>query len=87
MSETSVAFKNACRVVGGQSAMARLLGVSSPTVNQWANGVRPIPSDRCPEIEKVTNGVITCEDLRPDVDWKYLRGTHTQDINAPTTQL
>jgi DNA-binding transcriptional regulator YdaS (Cro superfamily) len=26
-------------------------------------------------IERESNGVIRCEDLRPDVDWAYLRGT------------
>lgn len=26
-------------------------------------------------IERETKGAVTCEDLRPDVDWQYLRGT------------
>ncbi|WP_277949020.1 YdaS family helix-turn-helix protein [Proteus mirabilis] len=26
-------------------------------------------------MEKVTSGVVRCEELRPDVDWSYLRGT------------
>ncbi|WLW86121.1 helix-turn-helix domain-containing protein [Klebsiella pneumoniae] len=55
--------------------MSRNLGVSAPTVNQWTSGTRQIPAERCPEIEKATGGVVTCEDLRPDVDWKYLRRT------------
>lgn len=69
------AIREACRLVGGQAAMSRSLGVSSPTVNQWTTGTRQIPAERCPEIEKSTGGVVTCEELRPDVDWKYLRGT------------
>jgi DNA-binding transcriptional regulator YdaS (Cro superfamily) len=27
------------------------------------------------EIEKATNGLVTCEELRPDVDWAYVRGS------------
>ncbi|EIX9596860.1 MULTISPECIES: transcriptional regulator [Klebsiella pneumoniae complex] len=69
------AIREACKVVGGQAAMSRNLGVSAPTVNQWTSGTRQIPAERCPEIEKATGGVVTCEDLRPDVDWKYLRRT------------
>lgn len=26
-------------------------------------------------IERETKGAVRCEDLRPDVDWAYLRGT------------
>lgn len=26
-------------------------------------------------IERESNGTVRCEDLRPDVDWAYLRGT------------
>jgi DNA-binding transcriptional regulator YdaS (Cro superfamily) len=26
-------------------------------------------------IERETDGAVRCEDLRPDVDWQYLRGT------------
>lgn len=61
--------------MGGFAALARLLEVSPPTVHQWASGARPVPADRCPQIERVTHGKVTCEDLRPDVDWAYLRGT------------
>lgn len=69
------AIRKACEAVGGQAEMSRKLCVSSPTVNQWVMGVRPIPAERCPAIEKATGGVVTCEDLRPDVDWNYLRST------------
>jgi len=68
------AICKACKIVGGQAAMSRVLGISSPTVNQWATGIRQVPAERCPEIEKATKGRVACEDLRPDVDWKYLRG-------------
>ena len=68
-------ISNACAAVGGQSAMAGLLKVTPATVNQWVSGKRPVPAERCPAIERETQGAVTCEDLRPDVDWQYLRGT------------
>ena len=36
------------------------------------------------DIERESNGAVRCEDLRPDVDWAYLRGTST--VNAENSQ-
>ncbi len=69
------AIQKACDIAGGQSALARLLGVKPPSVNEWVKGHRPIPAERCPAIERATSGAVRCEDLRPDVDWAYLRST------------
>ncbi len=63
---------------GDGSRLARKLGVSPVLVSQWRNGVRPVPADRCPDIERATNGVVMCEDLRPDVDWAVLRNSREQ---------
>ncbi|EIB9624114.1 TPA: transcriptional regulator [Escherichia coli] len=71
MKKENYSFKRACAVVGGQSAMARLLGVSPPSVNQWIKGVRQLPAERCPAIERATRGEVLCEELRPDIDWSY----------------
>lgn len=30
-------------------------------------------------IERESGGAVRCEDLRPDVDWAYLRGTNKQE--------
>lgn len=65
------AIKLACKTVGGQSVLAGLLEVSAAAVNQWVHGQRPIPVDRCADIEKATNGVVTRRDLRPD-DWQRI---------------
>jgi DNA-binding transcriptional regulator YdaS (Cro superfamily) len=62
---------NACEIAGGKAALARLIGVSPPTVQQWANGSRPVPLDRCVRIEQVTNGAVTRKDLRPN-DWHLI---------------
>ena len=45
--------------------------ISAQAVHKW----KQVPAERCPAIEQATNGAVTCEDLRPDVDWAYLRGT------------
>ncbi|MFA7278616.1 MAG: helix-turn-helix domain-containing protein [Sterolibacterium sp.] len=68
-------IERACDLLGGLGALARILKVSSPTVSQWRTGIRRVPAERCPAIERATNGEVTCEELRPDVDWAYLRGT------------
>ena len=58
-----------------QSSLASKLGMkNSVLVNQWANGVRQVPAERCPAIERATGGAVRCEDLRPDVEWGVLRG-------------
>ncbi|EEM8545026.1 helix-turn-helix domain-containing protein [Salmonella enterica] len=82
MAKENILLKQACSNMGGQASMARYLGVSSPTINQWVKGKRQIPAARCPSIEKVTNGEVTCEDLRPDVNWSFLRGTHPRPSHS-----
>ena len=63
---------------GAAIAIARTLGISPVTVSQWKTGIRPIPAERCPTIERATGGLVRCEDLRPDVDWAYIRRTDCQ---------
>lgn len=67
------AISRAAKAAGGQAKLAGLLDVTPPMVNQWVKGTRPIPAERCPEIEAATG--VRCEDLRPDVNWAVLRGT------------
>lgn len=58
-----------------QSDFAKALGVTPGAVNQWVSGATAVAVERCIEIEKATGGQVRCEDLRPDVDWAYIRGT------------
>ena len=62
------------------TSLASKLGVAPAYLYQMATGIRSVSPERAIEIEKATSGAIRCEDLRPDVDWAYLRGT------APTPQ-
>lgn len=37
----------------------------------------------CISIEKHTGGVVRCEDLRPDIDWGFLRNPRIQHSTEP----
>lgn len=64
---------------GGVAArMAEQFGVSDQTVVWWRKGERdgrPVkfPAEHAPACERLTVGQVRCEELRPDVDWAYLR--------------
>lgn len=60
-------------IVGGTTALAKLLKLEPPTVSEWISGKRPVPAEHCPEIERATGGAVRCEELCPKVDWGYLR--------------
>lgn len=71
---------------GAKAALARLLGVTPVQVTHWAAEKRRVPASRCIDIERVTGGLVKCEELRPDMDWTYLRGSRgrraTQELEA-----
>lgn len=48
---------------------ASAVGVSPQFVSQIKGKDRRWPTERCPDVEKVTNGEVTCEELRPDLNW------------------
>jgi DNA-binding transcriptional regulator YdaS (Cro superfamily) len=81
MSETSP-IKRAVQLMGGPVSAAKKLGVKRyQTVQQWVRK-GSVPAEFCPQIEMFTDGRVTCEVLRPAVDWGYLRrspaGAETQ---------
>lgn len=73
--KSNPAVKRAWDALGGSVKFAERLGVSQSAVSMWHTGLRRVPLQACIDIEKLTNGLVTCEDLRPDVDWAYLRKT------------
>lgn len=74
----------AARILGSQVALAAALGVTKAAVGQWKLEDRKVPADHCPAIERLTAGAVRCEELRPDVDWAYLRNTEpTQSPDQP----
>ena len=65
----------AANTVGSQVLLAKLIGVTKQTVQNWKNGSSQIPEDKCIEIEKCTSGAVRCEDLNSRADWQYIRST------------
>jgi DNA-binding transcriptional regulator YdaS (Cro superfamily) len=59
--------------IGSMQALAEKLGVTKGAVSQWKLPGRRVPAEHCPQIERLTGGEVCCEDLRPDVDWKFIR--------------
>lgn len=53
---------------GAQRQLAQKLGITPVLISQWANRQRPVPPERCVEIERATTGQVTRRDLRPE-DW------------------
>lgn len=54
---------------GRGAAIAVSVGVHPVMVTQWCSGTKPVPSDRCPDIERATGGRVAVEQMRPDVAW------------------
>jgi DNA-binding transcriptional regulator YdaS (Cro superfamily) len=54
---------------GSQTRLALQIEVQPQLVWQWASESRPIPAERCPSLERATEGAVTCEEMRPDVCW------------------
>jgi DNA-binding transcriptional regulator YdaS (Cro superfamily) len=75
MGMSTSALKIAIESAGSQSELGRLLGVSRSFIYQMAIGMKPVPAELCPKIERATHGAVRCEDLRPDVDWVVLRNS------------
>jgi TorA maturation chaperone TorD/DNA-binding transcriptional regulator YdaS (Cro superfamily) len=61
------ALAQAIEIVGGQAALARLLGVSQPTVWHWVHKAERVPGEHVIAIETVTGGRVSRHDLRPDL--------------------
>jgi DNA-binding transcriptional regulator YdaS (Cro superfamily) len=57
---------------GAASKLAAKLGIPAAMVAQWKAGTRSVPVHRCIAIEQATDGAVTCEELRQDIDWAYL---------------
>lgn len=73
-------------VLGGVAAMATLLSIAASGPSMWRARGR-VPAEHCPSIERETRAAgnaVTCEELRPDVDWAVLRAGHVASIAEPT---
>jgi DNA-binding transcriptional regulator YdaS (Cro superfamily) len=88
-----VALRKAAALLGGQAAMARLIGYPDRrNVTPWFTTDRPFPAEHCPDVELATRAiarerndetlVVRCEDLRPDVRWGVLRARPEEAAHA-----
>lgn len=66
-------IERAAGLLGGYKALADRLGVTKSAVHQWKGEGRQVPPEHCPDIERLTAGQVTCEQLNDKVDWAYLR--------------
>ena len=67
---------------GRVTKLAKAIGVPASFVSNMANGVKPVPFERCRAIEQFTESAVTCEEMRPDLaeEFAYMR-------NRPTPEL
>lgn len=72
----------ACRLAGGQTAMALALQVSVQAVNKWMKKGAP-PPERVLAIEKLVSGQVTRYQLRPDIFGKPMRSVAVDTRPAP----
>ena len=74
-----------------QSQIATAVDCGQATISDLVNGSTKQPSyslgaallqmlERLKTPEAATNGLVRCEDLRPDVQWSVLRGTAPQEV-------
>lgn len=61
------ALSRAIAIVGGQTQLARLLGVKQANVWHWLNKAERVPGEYVLAIEKATGAQVTRHQLRPDL--------------------
>lgn len=74
MNNVNKAIDKAVAIVGSKSELANRLNITRQAVHNWYLTSK-VPVERCIDIEELTNGAVTCEQLRPDLNWSILRGT------------
>lgn len=86
-----LACERAIFALGGTGRAARLLKVknnSHQTVQSWLKS--RVPAEYCPAIERQTRELgktVTCEELRPDIDWGYVRESGAAQDEAEEQQM
>ena len=67
--------------VGDRKALAERCDTSLQHLKNIADGFRKCGEKLAIEIEKNSSGAVTCEELRDDVDWAYLRGSQAAEAH------
>jgi DNA-binding transcriptional regulator YdaS (Cro superfamily) len=63
--KNSTPLQKAIDIAGSQVNLGRLIGVHQQVVHSWKK--RRVPAERAVQIERVTNGLVTRAELRPDL--------------------
>jgi DNA-binding transcriptional regulator YdaS (Cro superfamily) len=63
--ELDTPLAQACRKLGGQSALARLIGKHQTSIFEWLKDSKPLPAEHVFAVEAATG--ISRHDLRPDI--------------------
>lgn len=69
--ELKTPLEKAFDILGNPAQLAYALNITPWAVYKW-NINRP-PKERCLDIQDLTGGQVTAEQLRPDVNWDYER--------------
>ncbi|AMW78910.1 Cro/Cl family transcriptional regulator [Acinetobacter sp. TGL-Y2] len=77
MSSPKNALEKAIGIAGSKSALARGLGITPWALSKW--NFNRIPEERCLPIEEFTNELVKAEQLRPDINWAYVRSTENSN--------
>lgn len=85
--DTISAVDRAVAITGGQSALARLVGVQQPHVHKWVRSQR-IPAERVLPIYRATRGAVTPHQMRPDIypDPDWLPPLDVEDATTPDSR-
>lgn len=67
-----------------QQGFASRCGTSLGYLRKAISTGQRIGESLCINIERESAGAVTCEELRPDVDWAYLRGSGAAANNETT---
>lgn len=73
MSTETNPIRAAVDALGGAAAAAEKLDCSVQAVYLWISGKRKFPAEMCPLVERLTDGAVRCEQLRPEIEWAVLR--------------
>jgi DNA-binding transcriptional regulator YdaS (Cro superfamily) len=64
---SETAIQRAVNIVGGQTKMAEILGVSQPRVWNWVHRDRNIPAEYVMRVSEAVEGKIQPHEFLPDV--------------------
>ena len=66
-------------------SLAAQIGFSQPTVSDWGTEKKAIPAEHCKTIERLTGGLVTCQEMRPH-DWHKYWPELVQEQKDPEAQ-